>query len=285
MVLNNKLSRSISSSEIGLAGLQLKEVGFCVIQDYVSKRICERLVEEVETLFKQRASEGKKTEPPRGAQKLIENDRIIGNIICHSKNFLQMSTTGDHLKILIPVLNDPFYGFIPSDEPNFILAQANMREGRSALPFHVDVRMLSLGGRTWSYQGQIALSDRVASTGGLRVVPASHLKDEYPDYTSNYENAIDVDLEAGDLILFSSQLHHATHSAASAEAPGWAFNLTYRCWWAKQQYDFWNMFDVKTLKNLSRSQQVLLGGSSQVSNDQDASPSLRTGYLPPDYFD
>jgi hypothetical protein len=285
MVLKNKLSRSISSSEMGLAGLQLKEVGFCVIQDYVSKRICERLVEEVETLFKLRASEGKKTEPPRGAQKLIENDRTIGNIICHSKNFLQMSTTGDHLKILIPVLNDPFYGLIPSDEPNFILAQANMREGRSALPFHVDVRMLSLGGRTWSYQGQIALSDRVARTGGLRVVPTSHLKDEYPDYNSNYEDAIDVDLKAGDLILFSSQLHHATHSAASEETPGWAFNMTYRCWWAKQQYDYWNMLSVADLRDLSPSQQAILGGSSQVPSHPDASPSLRTGYLPPNYFE
>lgn len=280
-----RLSRSIADDKLEAAQHELLEKGFYVVESYVSEDLCKALVDELEVLHASRSAIGQSCAPPVGLQKSIERDRLINNVVCYSPMFLNLATSGDHLKILMPMLNDPYYGLLPSDETNFILAQANAREGRSAIPFHVDVRMLSLGGRTWSYQGQLALSARNSRTGGLKVRPKSHLEDCYPDPKDKFSDSVNVDLKPGDLILFSSQLHHATYDTADGEVAGWAFNLTYRCWWVKQQFDFWNMLAPETLGKLTSSQQVILGGASQVPRDPDASPSLRTGYLPKGYFD
>ena len=105
--------------------------------------------------------------------------------------------------------------------------------------------MVTPGYKTWSMQGVIALSKKDNQTGGLRVRPGSHIFDYFPDSSKEYEDAIDVNLEKGDMVIFSSQLHHATYESQKKENTGWSLNLTYRSWWCKQQFDLWSMIDKK----------------------------------------
>lgn len=271
-------SRKLSAKEHASAIDELKNNGFCVIRNYLTSDDCSLLLRQVESVLEVRRRKNAKSRPPVGIQKTIAGDRGLNNAICYIKDLLNVSTTGDHLKILTPFLNDPYYGLISPDEPNFILAQANLRYGDSALPFHVDVRQLAHEGKTWSYQAQLSITPRKSTSGGLRVRAGSHTLGEYPSSDEHYCDAEDVNLDAGDMVIFSSQLHHATY-AASDETAGLAFNLTYRCWWVKPQFDFWRMVERDVIRALTKSQQVLLGGASQVPCDPDASPSLRKGYL------
>lgn len=277
--------RAIKKPELKRAHRAITTEGYCVIEGYAPTVLCEEWRAQIEERYSARLASGLSSAPPVGLQKTIGEDATISNIIAYERGLLDVATTGDHLQVLIPLLNDPSYKLIPDSEPNFILSQANARRGDSAIPFHVDVRKIAPNGETWSYQAQLALSPRMSNTGGLRVRPRTHLQNGFPSSIQDYSDAIDIELATGDLIIFSSQLHHATHAPTKIEEAGWAFNLTYRCWWVKPQFDFWRMLDNTLLRELTQSQQVLLGGASQIPTDPDASPSMRTGYLSKSYFD
>lgn len=278
LISQNMNSRKLTPCEITSASNALLDNGFAVIKGYVDATKCYSLSERLSSLHSELAQRSLASGSPIGLQSSIAADRIINNIIAFDNSLLAVTTSGDHLSVLAPVLNDKYYGLIPDDEPNFLLAQANAREGSSALPFHVDVRLMTHGKESWSYQAQLACSTRNANTGGLRVRPQSHMSGVMPDSSRDYKDAIDVPLNPGDLALFSSKLHHATYAAKSGFTPGWAINLTYRCWWVKPQFDFWRMLDDKQKRTLRPNQKLLLGACSIPSADVSSSPSMRTGY-------
>ena len=87
-------------------------------------------------------------------------------------------------------------------------------------------------------------------TGCLRVVPKSHFLPNMPDSKKENSNAINLEIDKGDIILFSSQLHHATHQTHQKYNPRWTYLLTYRSWWCKQQFDFCKMIDPNIFSNL-----------------------------------
>ena len=270
------LTRKICDDEIKYFIEEIKEKGFCVIKKYLAEKDVKFLINEALFLIEQKGSDEEGT--PLGLQSTIKFDKRLNTVIQYSKDYLEISTTGDHLKIYSEFLNDPFYGLIPSNDPNFILAQANLRQATSRLAFHVDSRLVTPGYNTWSMQGIIALSRKNNLTGGLRVRPGSHLKDYFPDSTKNYSDAEDVDLEPGDMAIFSSQLHHATHDTKKGQNASWALLLTYRSWWCKQQFDLWSMIDSGLLSELNDNQKLILGACSVVPHVSSASPSSRHGY-------
>ncbi|MDT0593851.1 phytanoyl-CoA dioxygenase family protein [Glaciecola petra] len=270
-------TRAIDDSEIETSLCSLQHDGFCVLKQYIDPSVALVLAKRSRKISDQLIANGRKTKAPIGMQRMISEDRLVNNIINYDDDFLTLASAGDHLKILIPILNDPYYGLLPEKHPNYILGQANVREGTSALPFHVDTRILTKGLECWSMQGVLALSAKTKQTGGLRVRPGSHVLGQYPDSKKVYDDSISVDLKPGDFVLFDSQLHHATF-ASEVNFPGWSFNLTYRAWWVKQQFDFCKMLGAKKLKSLTPQQQFLLGACTIPSSDPLSSPSMRGGY-------
>lgn len=270
-------TREISQDEINKAVSSIKDNGFYVIKNYLKQQTASLLARRSAKYYGRLLELGQTAKPPVGMQNIIANDRGVNNIIYYDDDFLAIATTGGHLKILSSFLDDPYYGLLPEKDTNFILGQANVREGTTALPFHVDTRIVTHGHASWSMQGVLALSDKNSSSGGLRVRPKSHTLGKYPDSTKEYKDAIDVNLETGDFAIFDSQLHHATY-ASESNSPGWSCNLTYRTWWVKPQFDFYKMLGDKKLSSLSLQQQLILGACSVPSHLPNASPSLRTGY-------
>jgi ectoine hydroxylase-related dioxygenase (phytanoyl-CoA dioxygenase family) len=254
----------------------LMQNGYCVIEKSLSAKKITELLDVVENII---ADTGvHECAPPVGTQKSIETDPVINNIHYHSSDFLDLVVNGEQIEPIKTLLNDPYYGLIPQSEPNFILAQCNLRKSTSVLDYHIDVRLKMPFPTGWSIQCIVALEDRNRRNGGLKVIPGSHLMDQI--VTGDLDTSCEqfVDLKAGDMVIFWSHLYHGTTACALDEKAAWGLLLTYRAWWCKPQFDYVKMFDHERFANLSQRTKTLLGFYSQPSSVWNDSPSARQGY-------
>lgn len=275
-----KINRILAKEEINNAIKTLELQGYCVIEKYLCSENLENLNQRIEEIYQifYLNNKHKGDEAPLGLQSVIKSDRVINNLFHFDSNILELASGGDHLQIIKHFLNDPFYGLIPNDDINFILAQLNAREGKVSLPFHVDTRLCTPGLSTWSMQGFIPLKALSSENGGLRIRPGTHKTGVFPDSNKNYLDADDLVLGEGDLVLFDSQTHHATYECATNNPLAWTILFTYRCWWVKQQYDLFSMVPPEFMSELTPNQKLIMGGCSNVSADIYSSPSSRRGY-------
>ena len=215
---------------------------------------------------------------PVGRQNIIKNDNSINNIHYHSNKYLDLAVNGLHIPIIQEFLNDPYYGIIPENYPNFILAQCNLRQSSTAIPYHVDVRLHFPASYGWSIQCIVALEDRHEFNGGLKVIPGSHLQDFGISKSLDTSNEEFVNLKAGECVIFFSHLQHGTTPVLQSYNSAWGLLLTYRAWWVKPQFDFVSMFGEERMSQMDNKQKTLLGFYSQPSKAYDGSPSARQGY-------
>ena len=242
--------------------------GFTVLRSYVSEALSAQLVSKAEALHQKL---GQEFTAPTGIQKVIAEDRVVNNVIAFDSTFLNVALTGQHIDIVGALLNDPYYD--NSALHNYCLAQANLREGAASLPIHVDTRMVTPGPKTWQIQCVLALSEKNHKSGGIKVVPKSHLLDNFPSAELESEQ-VNIELGPGDMLIFSAQLHHATHASEKNSRPGWSYNLTFRSWWVKPQFDFPEMLGQQMQKE-SPQVKAFLGAFSTPSSDPFSSPSMR----------
>lgn len=282
MINTEKLGfRRLSNSEIQQHIDNIIEDGYSVIKSYIDVDFCAEYKNLLDQIYlkNQENLEYFKTSAPIGFQNVIKNDRMVNNLVAYDPRFLTLSTLGDHLEILKFFLNDPYYGLIPQDDPNFILAQMNARAGIVGLPFHVDSRMVTGGYSSWSMQGYLAIEDLNKFNGGLMVIPKSHKSGIFPTKeTTKFNEAVSLETKSGDFVLFSSQLHHATTEILKVEKPSWSILLTYRCWWCKQQFNLLSFVRSDIYRALSSNQKLILGAASVPSSEINASSSSRNGY-------
>lgn len=271
-------SRILSEDDIKTHCQDIEKNGFSVIKGYVDSSRISALNAHADDIFISKRG-GNPSVAPVGRQKVIANDPVVTNVIFYSEEFLNLVTSGDHLLVYKWFLNDRYYGLIDQANPNFMLAQCNLRKGATAIDYHIDVRMNFEGPQTWSMQGILALDHRNRYNGGLKVIPGSHVQSEFPSEKTDKSSEIFVDLEPGDLIVFHSTLYHATTPVTEGYEPTWGLLLTYRSWWCKAQYDYVRMLSDEVKDKLSDAQKTLIGVHSLPSSDPEASPSLRTGYL------
>lgn len=270
-------SNQLSEDSIKAHCQNIEANGFSVIKGYVdlSKAATLNALADDIFIFKRGSNP---TAAPVGRQKVIANDPIVSNVLYYSEKFLNLVTTGDHLKVYQWFLNDRYYGLIDQGNPNFMLAQCNLRKGATAIDYHIDVRMNFEGPQTWSMQGILALDHRNRYNGGLKVIPGSHRKSGFPSNATDKSSEIFLDLEPGDMAIFHSTLFHATTPVTEGYDPTWGLLLTYRSWWCKPQYDYVRMLPTEMTEKLSSAQKTLIGFHSLPSSNPEASPSLRIGY-------
>jgi ectoine hydroxylase-related dioxygenase (phytanoyl-CoA dioxygenase family) len=257
----------------------IKNNGYTILKKYLNQENVAVCQEKVNNLYEEISKDNlySSKAAPKGLQNTIRDDFIVNSLVHYDKYFVDLSTTGDHLKILGHFLNDPYYGLVDAKEPNFILAQMNARAGMTALPFHIDTRLVTPGYQTWSMQGLLALEKLDKTNGCLRLIPKTHVVDFFPDSKKDYSEAVDIELEKGDLIIFSSKVHHATHKNELKQR-AWTILLTYRSWWCKPQFDFLKLVPKEIYSNLNNNQKLMLGACSQPSYSIDGSASARSGY-------
>jgi hypothetical protein len=271
------ISNNLLDKDIHTHHSNIEKDGYSVVKRYVNISNTKKLNDISNEIFVTK-KRSQNSAPPVGRQKVIANDPIVNNAIYYSDELLELATSGDHLKIYQHFLNDPYYGLIDQTKPNFILAQCNLRKGASALDYHVDVRMNFESPKVWSMQGILALDHRNRNNGGLKVIPGSHIRSDFPSQDVNKADEIYLDLEPGDLVVFHSTLYHATTAVKHGYDPTWGLLLTYRCWWCKPQFDFVRMISDDVKSKLTNAQKTLIGVHSLPSEDPSTAPSSRSGY-------
>ena len=142
----------------------------------------------------------------------------------------------------------------------------------------MDTRLKIPSELTWSVQTILAFSDRNSNNGGLRIIEGSHLEPFTQRENLDLSLEKNIDLEKGDMVIFNSNLYHATHTLRENYTSAWAMNTTYRCWWVKPQFDFISMFGAARINSMTDVQKTLLGFYSQPSQEANGSPSARSGY-------
>lgn len=257
---------------------QLKKDGYLVLREYYDQKYI-NILKDLILLHKKIIADPlyKETIAPVGNQNILKNDETLNNLPFYDLNFLNAATQGLHLDIIGYFLNDPYYGLIPEDENNFILAQSNARNNLNALPFHVDVRLKTPGTQTWSMQTLLSLDSLSENNGSLIVRKYSHLNDKMPKMKFNYVDYENIETSPGDLIIFYSKLDHATSHNKNKQS-SWSILNTYRSWWAKPQYNFHNMIKKEYINKISVQQFYLLGGCSIPSSNPISTSSMRHGY-------
>jgi len=255
---------------------ELKKNGFFVIKASLSPQKIDHLLGEVDKLIEELGDTS--CAPPVGIQKSIATDPILNNIHYLSNDFLDLVINGEQVELIRQVLNDPYYGLIPEDQPNFTLAQCNLRKSSSSLDYHVDVRLKIPFSEGSSIQCIIALEDRNRNNGGLKVISGSHLSSKVEAKELDFSSEKFVDLQAGDMVIFWSHLYHGTTGVSLGHNPAWGLLLTYRSWWCKPQFNFVEMFQER-FADLDFKTKTLLGYHSQPSSSWNGSASARQGYL------
>ena len=178
--------------------------------------------------------------------------------------------------ILIHFLNDRWFKQIPQDEPNYTLRSLLARSSNQALPMHVDSFVPYLGSHVLMLQYSIILQDQCAENGCTVVVPRSHLSGEYTTQEATAD-AVPVESEVGDVVVWDSRLWHGTTANATAD-PRWAIVATFSRWWIKQAWDVPRSLPQEIYARLTDSQKAVLGFCSAPYADEMAGIDMKRGY-------
>jgi ectoine hydroxylase-related dioxygenase (phytanoyl-CoA dioxygenase family) len=199
---------------------------------------------------------------------LEQKDRFFSKLIFQNKNLRN---------ILIYFLNDEYYKQIPQDKPNYILRSMIARSSASCdLPLHIDSFIPNAGKRLFVIQASVIIDKHDSETGTTVVVPSSHLSDEYANQ-NKFKNAITIESDPGDIVLWDSRLWHGALSNKSHNSR-WALIATFTRWWIKQNYDIVNSLPLKIYNDLSLEEKSIMGYCSSPPKNEYDRIDIKAGY-------
>ena len=127
-----------------------------------------------------------------------------------NKDFIYIEILGAPFvrRILMDLLNDPYYKWLPDNVPNYILQNFNARSSGNALELHIDSRIPIVRPQPISCQVIYLLEDMNEENGCSVVVPGTHRSGSYTD--RDLKNVLPLHAKAGDLVVWDSRLWHGT---------------------------------------------------------------------------
>lgn len=241
--------RSIEESELDQHIRNLQVYGFTKVEDALPKPVLERAVGGIKKLTTEATG-------PDGQD--VKTRGIAFNVQNEDKFYIDLVSDPAIHSVCMPFLNDPYYGALPADVPNYILAYYTARSSQSdsPLPLHIDSIIPAGGPRTWAMQAIFMLNDQTVENGCSLVVPGSHLSGNYTD--RELDQTIPVESKAGDLVIWDSRLWHGALPNRSG-APRWALIATFHMWWLKQKMDIPRTLPQSIYEQLTDLQKQLLG--------------------------
>jgi ectoine hydroxylase-related dioxygenase (phytanoyl-CoA dioxygenase family) len=263
---------------------ELKSYGYSRIENYLDTSIVKQLKKMVESRYDENKRNGIKQYP--GAPERDASDKIIYSIYNEDKLFIDLLTTEFVKWIAMESLNDPYYRFLPSNKPNYILTYYNARSSGAALDLHIDSYIPFVGEKPNMMQFVFLLEDSTEENGCTVVVPGSHQSGKYTN--RSLEKAVPIIGSAGDLIFWDSRLWHGTLENKSKNSR-WALVATFGMWWIKQSIDIPRSMNETIYIQCSSEQKQLLGFCSIPPCDPFERTNTKMGYdelkqSPKDYF-
>ncbi len=265
-----RYTREVSAEEHKQHLKNLHIYGYTQIHGGLGVGVSEQLKEKIDHIYEQTRTIAYQGRPDRDME-----DRMIYNLQNKDKIFIDILDEVAVRAILIAMLNDPYYRFLPPEEPNYILGYYNARTSGKTLDLHIDSGIPAPGNRTWCMQVAFVLEDMTEENGCTIVVPGSHLTGEYTD--RELQNVKSLHAKAGDILLWDSRLWHGTRENTTKESR-WALIATMKMWWMKQSMDITRSLSQGMYEQLTPRQKALLGFCSIPPKDETGRINTKTGY-------
>lgn len=263
--------------KINLLDLQIKKAtkdldvnGYYVQKDFISKKKSTYLLNLIKRIYKFYNKKNVKIAHSRD-----KSDKIIYNLQNYSYEFIKLFNHKFIKKLMMKSLNDPFYGKIKSNKPNYTLKGLNARSSGKKLDFHIDTYFPFKGNKTFMYQVAIPLEKSDLETGCTIVVKKSHKSGKFSDRKNKtFQKLI---ANPGDLVIWDSRIWHGALENKT-EKSRWQLIATFGCWWIKPQFDLTYKIPKKILKKCNNEEKTILGFFSITPKDELERISTKTGY-------
>lgn len=275
------MMRDVSEKEYVQHIKNIQTYGYTWVKDFIEPDTLQKLDELVHyhhNLVKDAEYAGR---PERD-----KRDLRIYNLQNKDKLFIQILTTPFLRKVLIQLLNDSYYRFLPEDKPNYILQNFNARSSGNALELHIDSRIPGYRGKPWSMQVGFVLNQMTEENGCSIVVPGSHLSGRYTD--RELDDVKSLYAGPGDLVMWDSRLWHGTKDNTDG-SERWALFASFCMWWMKQDVNMAKSMPQEIYSQLTDEQKQLIGYCSLPPESEFDRINIKCGYdfLKPsvaDYF-
>ena len=252
---------------------ELETQGYSVVRQAVAPDVTASLLAEMKALALSR--------PPVGGADtpfLNRGHDVLYNLQREDVRYTRMFT-GDAgvMAVLRGLLNDTWYKQIAQDSPNFIMRSLIGRSsGDGVLPLHIDSFIPSSGKLCHACQISIILEDQTRERGCTVVVPGSHRSDAYAD-PSAMADAIPVETQAGDLVVWDSRLWHGALGNTTG-LTRWALIGTFVRWWMKQNFDMTGTLPQALYDALTDDEKAVFGYCSLPPRDEYQRTDIKTGF-------
>jgi len=242
---------------------RISEDGFCIIPGVYNTEEVSFALEKTKSWYEK----GRDQVLTSSLSALTQNDLYLWNPHYKDIAFLRLFFDPPVLQdVLMHFLNDPWFKAIPPDEPNYIMQNLMGRSSDKKLSLHIDSFIPYLGDHVTMIQAAAILEDQTPENGCTVVVPGSHLTGRYADQT-DFDKAIPVVTNAGDLVMWDSRIWHGTLPNNSSNTR-WSIIAAFSRWWIKQMFNYTDNLPQEIYEELTPNQKAILGFCSISYNDE-----------------
>ena len=245
--------RKILKNELNLIFRDLRVYGYSHIKNLILKQKVKSLLKKVVKIHRDL---NLKTTQIKGLPKRDSKDLRIYNLPEKDKVFIDLISDKQIEKVLKPLINDPYYRFLPDNVPNYIVGSSTARSSGYALDLHIDSMFPFSGSWPISILLLFVLEEMNEKNGATVVVPGSHMSASYTDRSLKDRKVISA--KPGDLVLIDSRTWHGTLENKTNRSR-WLINSLITQWWLKQQVNIPETIPKNIFKKLSNKQKQILG--------------------------
>jgi len=273
--------RDISDKEYDQHLRNMNAYGYTIEQNFIKPDTLKYLQDTTNRCFDEVKDAKYNGRPDRD-----KRDLRVYNL--QNKDFIYIEILGVPFvrRLLMELLNDPYYKWLPADKPNYILQNFNARSSGNALELHIDSRIPIIRPQPISCQVIFLLEDMNEKNGCSIVVPGTHRSGTYTD--RDLENVVPLHAKAGDLVIWDSRLWHGT-LPNNSDRSRWALIASFCMWWMKQDVNMTRSLPEEFYARMTNEQKQLIGYCSMPPESEFDRINIKCGYdfLKPtvaDYF-
>ena len=247
---------------------QIKKKGFCKIKGFLKQSEINNYLKILNNLSKKKINY-------KGVPKRDLSDKIIYNLQNKNFDFIKLITKKKIIHIAKFFLNDPYYGFLQKNKPNYILNYFNARSSGAKLDLHIDCHIPFKSEKTFMMQFVFLLEESKKNNGCTIAVESSHKSGKFSN--RNAKKITYLEGNAGDLIIWDSRLWHGTTENKSKKSR-WAIVATFSSWYIKQKMDITKSLPKKFFNMCNNMQKQILGYCSIPPINESKRINTKTGY-------
>ena len=229
--------------------------GFTLVKGVINTNECDNIKKISQDLYKKYKKKIKIKNPL---------EETIYNLHNKDKIFLKYIDFDKTYKIIKKLLSMGAY----ANNSDPIIRQTAIRNPKigHAQQLHNDTRIIGCN-FPLIIQVIYRLDDFTKLNGATRIVPKSHLKDEYAKSNKKYKNEKIITGQKGDAIILDASIWHGS-AKKTVKNDRWGMIYSYCRWFLKASFDHNKNTPIKFYKRLSLEQRKILGFNFNPPKDE-----------------